>query len=82
VGEEGRKQAVVHRNMAVIETADSQIMDRLIADPRIRPYIWLRVGQTSALIGPDSVAQVVRVLEDAGLPPHYSRCLPHPDQDR
>ncbi|MBN1946536.1 MAG: hypothetical protein JW797_12755 [Bradymonadales bacterium] len=73
--DEGKKQVVVHRNLAVIEVNEPGVLTGLFDDPRIRPLLWMRVGETCALAAPDKVSALVCALEEAGHPPHFSREL-------
>jgi hypothetical protein len=66
------RDPVAHRKLSVVETADEGTLDRLFADPELRPFLWLRLGPRRALLDPLASEPVRRRLAALALAMRYA----------
>lgn len=69
------REPVAHRKLAVIETEDAALLERIFADAELRPFLWLRLGPRRAAIDPLAHERVRQRLKAMGLPCRYTSDL-------
>jgi len=65
-------QSEIHRNVAVLEVADSTRMIEFAADPKLRRYLLGRLSDTIALVDPGQEDALVKALRTFGHTPRIA----------
>ncbi len=60
---------ILHRQLIVIEVAESEILDMLQADRRIAPFIVAKLSDSVALVAAGKASLVIKQLLKAGHTP-------------
>ena len=63
------RQVEIHKNVAILETADAGMLLELAANPKIRRYLLGRLSDTAALIDPGSDGALTKAIRAEGNTP-------------
>ena len=61
------RSPIAHRNLVVLEAANSDIANKVMTDPRLRRHVWCRFDSTHLIIEAEVVDLVVEALKTLGL---------------
>ncbi len=62
-------EPILHENLPLLEVLDPILLDTLYADPHTEMYLLTRLSESVAVIAPDSIAKLEKILLKQGHTP-------------
>jgi hypothetical protein len=63
---------LLHTNLTLVETAEPELLEELLADRRIGPLLVARLSDCVAIVAPGNAAEIQRRLLKAGHTPRIT----------
>ncbi len=61
------RSPIAHRNVLVLETANAEVAEQLMCEPRLRRHVWRRFDDTRLIVEAEAIDIITEVLRSLKL---------------